>query len=336
MRKLLVTTLLLAACGGGGGDSVTLAQYPAAVREAFCKFAVRCGDIESLDVCMTANIGLNIHIPASLQAGIDMSKVKFSGTAAADCLDALARQSCDLTSQSSRVTPDACAQLIAGTRHNGDACAIDPECLSQVCDVTSCDPSAACCMGTCAGEAAPPSVQIGQSCTTAACVPSGFCEDSSQTCMALKTSGAACNANRECNYGLACLGTCQALPALGQPCTDLCRDEGTTCSQTTQTCVKVALAGGTCTPNGLTTECSPLYQCDATGHCSAGIALGQPCSLGDLCAGNTAFCDVPLGQSSGACALPKPDGSTCTRDAACQSVFCDSQSLTCVPEPVCT
>lgn len=336
MRKLLVTTLLLAACGGGGGNSLTLAEYPDAAREAFCRFLVRCGDIASLDVCMTSNIGLNIHIPASLEAGIDMSKVKFSGTAASACLDALANQSCDLTSQSSRVPIDACAQLVTGTRHNGDACAIDAECVSQVCDVTNCDPSAACCMGTCAGEAAPAPVQIGQSCASAPCVPSGFCEDASSTCMALKTAGTACNATRECDYGLACLGTCQALPTLGQPCTEFCRDEGTTCSATTQTCVKVVLAGGSCTPNALASECSPLYPCDATGHCSAGIAIGQACGFGDLCAGNTAFCDIPIGQNTGTCSLPKPNGSTCARDAACQSAFCDSASLTCVPEPICT
>jgi len=337
MRKLLVTTLLLAACGGGG-DSVSFADYPDAAREAVCHFLVRCGDIESLDVCMTSNIGseINIHIPASLQAAVDMAKIKYSGTAAAACLDALANRSCDSTSQSSRVEADACAQLITGTRHNGEACAFDLECASQVCDVVDCDPSATCCVGTCAGEAAPPAVGIGRSCASAPCAPGGFCENASQTCAPLKPAGTACNFRDECAYGLECLGTCQALPALGEPCTELCRDEGTTCNATSLTCVQVMLAGGSCTPNALIPECSPVYPCDATGHCAAGIPLGQPCSLGDLCAGDTAACDVAIGQSSGMCSLPKPNGSPCSRDSVCQSALCDPDTATCEAEPICT
>lgn len=335
MRKLVVMTLLIAACGGGGGGgSISLDDYPTAGREAFCRYFVRCGAIESLDACMAANIGINIHISASERAAIDMAKINYSGSDVGACLDAIANRSCDVTSESSRVVPDACRRLVAGTRHDGEACALDEECVSLACNVASCDP-ATCCMGTCAGNAAPAPAKIGESCLSAECAAGAFCDTVSQLCAALKPAGAACNIQEECDYGLGCLGTCRALPTLGQNCTGLCRDVGTACSTASQTCVKLGLAGATCTPSADGTVCTPFYPCDGTGHCSAGIALGQPCGNFDLCAGNTAFCDVPIGQISGMCSLPKPDGSACSRDSACQSAHCDPVTLTCTTDQVC-
>jgi hypothetical protein len=190
-------------------------------------------------------------------------------------------------------------------------------------------------MGTCTGNAAPVAAKVGGSCLTVDCAAGAFCDDVTQICVALKPSGARCDFDEECGYGLACLDTCQALPTLGQPCTDFCRDEGTTCSATSHSCVKVGLAGAACTPGALSSACSPYYPCDATGHCTAGIALGQPCSDGDPCAGDRAFCDVAIGDDMGTCALPKPDGSDCTRDEACQSTICDPFELTCAPDAVC-
>jgi hypothetical protein len=331
MRNLMVMTVLLAACGGSG--SVSIDNYPAAVRDAFCHYLTRCGDVESFATCRTANIGRTFVVSASERAGIDMSKIRYSAESAASCLDALANLSCDLTSQSSRTTPDACRQLVTGTLHDGDTCALDDECISEVCEVPACN--MACCMGKCAGNAAPSLAKLGQPCDLSACVAGAFCDDTTLVCTALKPSGATCQFQQECGYGLACLNTCQALPTLGQACTVACRDDGTTCSPTSHTCIKVGLAGSTCTPSALISECSPLYPCDQTGHCTAGIALGQPCTQGDLCTGDRAFCDIATGQAAGMCALPKPDGSACTRDSACDSVFCDPVALKCAPDPVC-
>jgi hypothetical protein len=75
--------------------------------------------------------------------------------------------------------------------------------------------------------------------------------------------------------------------------------------------------------------------CDRTGHCSAGIPLGQPCGLGDLCADAGAFCDTAIDGSPGACALPRPDGAPCTYNAGCDSVYCDPFTLTCARQRVC-
>jgi hypothetical protein len=162
------------------------------------------------------------------------------------------------------------------------------------------------------------------------------CDPSTRRCAPLAPVGAACSAIFACAYGLLCIDNhCQAPPALGQPCTSLCRDAGTICSHTTRTCVRSGLRGAACTIGSDVADCSPAYLCDRTGHCSAGIALGQPCGLGDRCADVDASCNIPLGESTGQCALPMPDGAPCGRDASCESLYCDPFTLRCAPEPIC-
>jgi hypothetical protein len=332
MRHLvIVTAVLLAACGA---DSVSLDSYPDAVRDAACRHLVKCGIVESLDTCRKVNIGINIHVSASDQAAIDMGKTRYDGENAQRCLDALASRSCDVTSESNRAIPDACREIATGTQHDGAACAQDTECISLSCNVPACD--LACCTGTCAGDTAPArAAKLGESCEAASCDTRSFCDDATTTCVALKPADAFCVSPDECAFGLDCgpIGTCVALPAPGATCTGACRDEGTTCSAASRTCVKVALAGEACTASA---DCSPLYRCDAaTKLCSAGPAVGAPCTLAQRCGDDRAFCDVAQGQVMGTCALPKADGAACQRNASCESVFCDQATSTCKPEPVC-
>jgi hypothetical protein len=328
-RLITVTVLVFAACGT---DPVALDDYPAAVRTAFCGYLAKCGDVESVDTCRKTNIGLDIFLGASELAGINMNKIRFDGASAQTCFDALASRSCDLTSQSNRVAPDACLNIARGTLHDAAACTLDDECISLVCNVPSCN--MACCMGTCAGDVAPVRAKLGQSCATANCDDRSFCDQVSLTCVALKKTGDPCQGGFECDFGLDCLqqGTCGPLPKLGEPCAGVCRDEGTTCSPATRTCVKVALVGQACNSSA---DCSLIYVCDATKHCSAGLALGAACTPSQQCADDLAFCDAPVGQAMGVCALPKPEGGTCAFNSDCQSHTCDPVSLKCVPDAVC-
>jgi hypothetical protein len=273
-----------------------------------------------------------VHLSASVQAAVDMAKILYHGDHARTCFDALADRSCDVTSESSRALPAACYELTTGTQHAGAACALDPECISEFCAVPAC--SDACCQGTCTGDAAPVRGAAGASCETVLCDDQTFCDLDTLMCVALQPAHAFCSSAEECAYGLDCLpdGTCGALPALGSPCDTACSAAGTTCDQTTGTCVKVALAGGACTGD---LGCSVFYACDATGHCSAGLAIGATCTFGELCAGSGAFCDVADGAATGTCVLPKPNGQSCTRNADCSSAFCDPASLACADETVC-
>jgi len=329
MRPLIAVAALFAACGTS--DSLSLDDYPDAYRDSFCSFLVRCGDVENLDTCRRANLG-TVHVNASARAAIAQGKVEYHGDVTRACLDAQAAISCDVTSESSRVVPESCLQSTTGTLPADAVCALDAECRSSFCAVPFC--SMACCTGTCIGGAAPARAKLGESCDTASCEDAAFCDLDLAVCVALKPNNASCSSPFECEFGLDCLPSgCGALPGLGAACSGACRDVGTTCSQVTGTCVKVALAGEACSTSQ---DCSPLYACDATLHCSAGPALGAACNFGQRCAADQAFCDVPADQPTGTCVLPKADGAACEDDATCESVYCDQATLLCAPEPVCT
>lgn len=333
MKLAAAMIAVLAACGGSSNSNkVAIDQYADTAHEAFCRYLARCGDVEDVDTCLHTNTGRTFALTASEQAAVAMGKTKYDGAAASACLDAAAARDCDTTSQSNRVPPDICLQVNAGTLHDGDACGLDTECVSQFCSIPPCD--MACCTGTCVGDAAPGRANLGEPCENALCSPDSFCDDGTLMCEALVGVGMFCSSTSQCQYGLDCdqTGVCGALPGPGAPCTGQCRDEGTTCSATTGTCVKVGLAGAACVTSG---DCSPIYACDTTKHCSAGVALGQPCAANQQCADDGAFCDIPTDGTSGTCVAPKANGETCQGDANCASVYCDPLTLTCADEPIC-
>jgi hypothetical protein len=333
MQKLAAAMFaVLTACGGSSADKVAIDQYADTAHDAFCRYLARCGDVEDVDTCMKTHISRTFALTASEQAAVAMGKTRYDGAAAAACLDAAATRDCNTTSQSNRVPPEVCQQVNAGTLHDGESCGVDTECISQFCNVPPCD--MACCTGTCSGDTAPGRAKLGEPCENAICSADSFCDDATLMCVALGGPGTFCTAAAQCQYGLDCdqTGACAALPGPGESCTGPCRDEGTTCSSTTGTCVKVGLAGAPC---GTSVDCSPVYVCDATKHCSAGIALGQPCAANQPCADDRAFCDVPADQTTGTCAMPKANGATCQGDDNCARLYCDPLTLTCADEPIC-
>jgi hypothetical protein len=274
-------------------------------------------------------------LSVSARAAIDTKRAAFDGAQAAACIAALGDRSCDSTSQAFRELPAACLAIVTGTVHEGGACAESFECISQTCNApTTC--ADACCVGTCAGDTAPGFAAIGEDCGGAGqCDPAtAYCDQVALTCAALKPSGAVCESGVECAYGFDCglAGTCITLPTLDQSCTGACRDAGTACSAASHTCVKVGLVGDAC---DTTADCSPLYQCSTNKQCTAGIALGQPCTFTTLCAGRGAFCDIADGETQGTCAQPKADGATCRNALECASDSCDAHSLTCQPQAIC-
>jgi hypothetical protein len=333
MRTLAAMIALLAACGDNLAGPIAIADFSVAVREAVCQRLVRCGEIESLEVCHATNIGLTIAFTASDLAAVDLGKVRYSGAAARSCIDGYASASCDRTSRSATTVPEACAAVLTGALPDGEACAFGQECRSLRCDVPRCN--LACCTGHCVGDTPPPPAQLGESCGQIACAADLRC-NAAELCVSPHPRGAACAADDDCDYDLICdQHQCAIPPTLGQACTSACRDEGTTCSSASRTCVEVGLAGAPCSITSRSSDCSPVYFCDRSSHCSAGIALGQPCSLGDRCADVRASCNAQLDGTPGVCALPRPDGARCTRNAGCDSLYCDPFTLRCAPQPVC-
>jgi hypothetical protein len=330
MRSAVISVALLTACGT---DAISLEDYAAASRDAFCRHAQKCGDVESVDTCHKINTGRTFALDLSLAAAVSMGKITYSGENASTCFDALADRSCDVTSESGRMDPEACRQIFVGTLPAGADCALNAECISAACDAPETCPQVR--MGTCQGDTPPGHANLGESCEHAFCSAGSFCDAVEMKCLALRTSGATCQQN-QCQYGLDCnqSNRCASLPQLGNSCDGPCRDEGTTCSATSQTCVKVALAGQPCTTSG---DCASVYVCDRTlGRCSAGIALGAPCVAAQLCADDRASCYSPDGQAIGTCELPRANGERCGRDANCESLHCDPVALICTVPPVCT
>jgi hypothetical protein len=334
MRHLAAILALLAGCGDNLAGPVAIADYPAAVREAVCEQLARCGEIESVATCLATNIGLTVAFEPSEVAAVDDGKIAYRGDLARSCVDALAGASCDVTSAAQRGIPAACQAILEGRLHDADACAFDGECSSHRCDVPGC--GTACCAGRCVGDAAPARAGLGAACGAAGCAAGLRCDPAAHQCAPLRPRGAACDAFADCDYGLLCAQhTCETPPGPGQPCSDGCRDAGWTCNSMSHTCVAVGLVGATCGIAASPSDCSPVYRCDRTSRCSAGIALGQPCGLGDTCAGLDAFCDTALDGGAGVCALPRSDGAPCTKDAGCTSLHCDPFTLRCATPAIC-
>jgi hypothetical protein len=328
--KYVALFLVVGACGGGGG-SVAPQDYPDELRDAFCRYFVKCGAIEDLETCQAANLGVRFRTSASAAAAEAAGKVTFDGDAARDCVDALADRACDTTSQSVRVLPEPCRRVTIGTGGDGAACAVGDECGSKVCDVPACPD--ACCQGTCVGEAVMGQAKAGESCASIDCVDSAYC-DETEICVARKNPGAQCIFSEECQFGLDCdpEGTCSSLPKLDEACDGACRDEGTRCNAGSHKCVKAGLEGDPC---DMTSDCSQFYVCDTAKRCTAGIAVGAPCTKAQRCAGPGAFCEVPAGASQGVCSLPLAVGQPCENNNSCESLTCDAVTGRCVEEPVC-
>jgi len=342
MRTLVIATIVLTAMlGGCGAGAVELADYAAATRGAYCSHLQTCGVVESVDACLKINTGfdfaingLDLRLSASRRAAIAEGVVRYDGENAKHCLDALgASRGCDPTTEISRVRPDECLAIFTGTLHGDDACARNDECISRQCDVPECED--ACCTGACVGDEPPARAQLGEACDVAQCDNGLFCDVDTAICIALKPQGGFCVSIAECRFGLYCnqAGECVGnLPTLGEACSGPCRDEGTQCSNSSRTCVKVGLIGAACE---MSSDCSPFYVCDATRHCSAGAPIGAGCSADQRCADAGAFCEIPGGEVMGVCAPLKADGEVCDSPNACQSGACDTMTRQCIPEPIC-
>ncbi len=330
MRSSLALGLVvLVGCGGGSG--IDLDDVPDAIKSEYCQYLARCHLVQSESECKSLNIGLDIHIDASLRAAIDAGKIKYDGSKLGECYAALGDQSCDRTSEDARGgSRDACYEAIKGTVAAGGMCALDEECVSRTCNVPDCPD--ACCQGTCTGDVPPPTnVAIGGACEFSGDCARGFC-DTTSLCAALKPAGATCQSGSECDYGLGCAGnprTCRVLPTLGEACPDgACRDAGTYCNAM-MTCAKVGLPGDACITRS---DCSSAYNCDATMHCAVGPREGEACSSTLRCSQTGNFCDM----ATMTCKPPQPNGAMCSGDSQCTSFFCSNDAVSvCADEPVC-
>jgi len=245
-----------------------------------------------------------------------------------------AAQSCDLTSRDARTVPLACDEMFSGSVADGAPCAIDEECASSRCNVSSC-PDGSCCTGVCGTTR--PRGQVGDACDRNAECLDGYC-DAEHQCHALLAANQECLTDPQCDYGLACIqpspsipGTCRVLPQLGEACPYArCAGFGVRCDATSH-CVALGLVGAPCASPD---DCSPYERCDATTRtCTELPTLGMPCDT--RCAGE-AWCKLES-ESMGTCMAPQPNGTPCEDSGECVSQNCKPGALfeSCSEYPVC-
>jgi hypothetical protein len=340
--RWLILLCVIAACSGedsSGGPYVPIDQIAQSYKDAQCKHLVMCGSFADQATCLAANVPSNFFVSPDMVEAVLEGKMYYDGGRLAACFDAIASQTCDRTDADGRVQPKACTSTFRGALASGAMCALDSECVSEVCAKNNCG-ELTCCKGTCVGDtppAQPVEVPIGTACDNGhVCMSTAYC-DTNGLCAALKPVGVACNSQNECDFGLYCTSTtttmqCKALPTLGQPCAPdfQCRDEGQYCSSTTQVCTKIGLPGTQCSSFG---DCSSFYRCDSTVmQCAAYPSIGQSCAVLSRCNDANSFCD----QTTQLCTALLPDGQPCTSSTQCISSFCDTSVSACASPPTCT
>lgn len=228
MRMLQVMLLALAACEEG--PTIKLADFTGAVHAAYCSLYVGCGLIDDVSTCH--ELDLAVGPDPALVAAARSGELGYDPRAAAVCVAGISATSCDRSEAFD--PPDACRDVFteapgaaprcARPPHLGESCATDPSCIDST------------------------------------------CHPATLTCVQSTPLGSPCASSDECELGV-CTGTCTLLPHTSEACmpdaSPACAAIGELCSEATQTCVPVGLAGASCTSAA---DCSPFYVCD-TARC---------------------------------------------------------------------
>jgi hypothetical protein len=314
--------LLSVAVMACSGSSIAYSDLDQELQQARCARFARCGLSPSEASCMAS---ARIIPDASLAGAITAHKVDYDGQRAKQCVDAIAKQSCDLTAHDAHFEPEACAEMFTGKVTGGDSCSIDAECASATCELPELCPETGCCVGACRPAQAPG--EAGAACAKARDCTQGLVCGADRTCHRQVAAGESCGSDRECGDGLACIGAsslmpgnCRALPHVGEPCPYLrCADVNLRCDDTkTHTCVALGLSGEPCT---ISTECGSSLECDAATHlCRDVPTLGMPC---DSTCGGDSFCAFDSGGVMGTCVAPFANSSPCDGYNQCASFYCE-------------
>lgn len=294
MRLHFLLVPLLVACSESEG--LPPENYPDVLIDARCAFLVRCGLFTDVPACVRFQEYFRVDDP-NVSAAVEAGHVVYDEAAAAACVTAFKTGACDA------MVSEACSDVFRGQMANGAACAIDAECISGRCNVSSC--MEACCAGSCVEAYVP---AIGQQCA-GICEDGAYCGAFDMLCHAQVPAGEPCNDPAACGVGYECAGyyqpsggVCTALPKLGESCETRCSPAGVVCA-----------TGGMCAPAGLTgdqcmrdEDCSEFYRCNvATSTCAEQIFPARA-----------------------------PDGSRCANDSDCASRHC-SNDFVCGRIPIC-
>ena len=302
---------------------MTVEDLPGAAANAYCNAFVRCGVVSDIATCRSLDFDLDFD--PELTVAVNNGTVIFNEREAQLCLAGFGG-SCE----SDRVLDanEHCDLAFEGTVHADGACAINEQCISGECNITSCPD--ACCPGTCVGDSPPIQLHEGDACFAAGSCIDSFCSSLSEMCEAFKNIGETCAGDEECERGY-CEGVCTAYPIEGQPCVadsqeSACGHIGLYCNPTTAVCTKYALDGDACSA---TVACSPAYQC-TSGACELMSTLGDACNPQLRGCIDDSYCHPTTLH----CTAPAPDGTACGDGTQCVGE-CDFDTMMCVSAPIC-
>ncbi len=280
----------------------------------------------------------------AIEEAIDEGTIRFGASQAAACVVDLEVQVewARCKGLPARL-PRACAATLTGTLGEGEACAMDAECIEgSRCLAEGDDVCALTCQSTCeggrcapdCGSAFPPLEcyvveRPGEACLRDAdcgAAPWMRCEASTRRCVRARgvVEGGSCAGRIECAVGTDCMeGVCEEIEALalagnGEECA-LSQGDGAVCGPGLA-CAEVDFEGsrmGRCAePGGLGAPCGVFTQCALGLHC-AGSSFGA------------------AGVELGECAGGRAEGETCTTGVECLSGRCGSEDGLCRGDGVC-
>ena len=270
----LLVSVAAGCSGSSGSGPIALADFHAAGMKAACHLNVFCGRSPDQATCL-ASAQEEPHFFVSLQALVAAGRIQYDGLKARTCLDEYdALTTCDRHVVNAPSFAAMCDEVLVGLVPEGGACFFDDECQNRgsCSGKTGCDDAfAECCAGTCTAGATV--VPAGGDCSA----PPANCEEGT-TCVT--SSGG--------------LATCVPLAVtVGASCASIACASSLICDAQTKTCRLPSPEGGACTPglNGL--DCDDAHDfCDPTGHCTARLAIGAPCTRAAQACVGWAACDA--------------------------------------------
>jgi hypothetical protein len=310
--------VFLGACGGGGGVSVD--NFFDKLADAECVNQVKCGGMPDDATCHEA-LSTDGNDIETLIARVKAKEIVFDSKAATACINQFKNESCAFEGF---FIHNPCADVFTGAGAMGDACNIDFDCAGlAACNLTdmNCDPTTACCAGTCGADAT--ISQVGGPCNdgtnicdeTLYCKPSATGTGTDSCAVPVATMGTACDSIDGCANPMFCdlaaaSPTCQTGADLDGTCNPMlllpCQDFTQFCDTGTMKCTDNVAPGGTCDGDGTGTGASCVGFASCTNNsCVANAGLGDTCNdtNGPSCLGS-------LTCTSGAC-VAAPAGVAC-------------------------
>ena len=320
--------------GGDGGDDVDIG----ALADAQLAFVNRCPNLYSRsDFLLEAEPALEQpnfsreSLLAALEALAQNPALEFDAAAAAACIDVLGEARCDNFAAASEDTA-VCSTVFQGTRSNGEGCANEDECASElsVCSFADDGQCGVCTALVLAAE--------GESCANNDCDDGLFCavRGEDRVCVTYPGVGDACP-DFECAAGLSCddnnicSNVVEPSFELGSSCEDTCDPfiTGLFCDDGTCAAIEVVDVGETCvqgteTPlwciNQFSVNTCADSDGDGTSTCEARPTVGESCAASFLC-DTTASC------VDGQCEARGAEGESCEQVECLEGLQCNADTI---------